>query len=152
MSNYVALKRPSMDEHTRALDAICLAECIWWGTGEDMFTNWEHGIYEWRDLCWRLAKWTHFAWEDVREKCGESSWEFDTEFCPALVEYVLASQLAIDPYADEWQVIAEFCRDIVNDHREYEAAEKKRRLIEAQILDRQEEIFMLQNQLEDLSK
>jgi hypothetical protein len=150
MSNYI---RKSNDNHTRALDAICLAECVWWGTGQDLYQKWEHGIYEFRDLCWRLSNYTHHAWEHVREVCGESSWEFDTEFCPELVYHTLNNPAVhANPYIDADILVRHFVDTIIEEHFEMEAAEKKRKLIEAQILDRQEEIFLLQEDLERLKK
>lgn len=150
MSNYI---KQTKDQHTRALDAICLSEAIWWGEGEELYSRWGHGIYEFRDLCWRLSKYTHHAWEHVREEIGEDGWEFDAEFCPALVIHTLKNPAVhANPKYSSAILVRDFVDTIIKEHVETEAAEKKRNLIEAQILDKQEEIFMLQNQLEDLSK
>ena len=142
MSNWI---KPTTDEHTKALDAICLAECVWWGEGEELYRNWEHGIYEWRDLCYRVATWTHNAWEHLRSFSGECEWEIDTEFCPALAEHLL-THYRDRPYDVTCYSIQAFVDELTLPYRKSKAA----RLIEAKIKDKQEEIFRLEQDLQDL--
>jgi hypothetical protein len=85
--------RETDDMETRAMDSMCLIECIWWGKGAEMYDRWYHGIYEFREFCWQLSLWTESGWEHLRDELQEEIC-FDTEFCPELIVHVL------DEYAD----------------------------------------------------
>ena len=139
------------DEHTRAIDALCLVECVWYGEGEKLYRDWDHGIYEFRDLCWRAAQWTHSAWERTRDRLGEDRWEFDAEWCPELVNWLLRNETILrDPYKLSCYTIQHFVDELI-DAEEKAAREVRKSRLEAQILDRQNEIFLLENELQELN-
>lgn len=80
MANWIT---KNQDPNSIVMDAICLAEAAWWGTGEKAYKDhWTHGIYAWRQLCLDVAPWLHSAWEKACDlQGGEGEVCFDAEFC-----------------------------------------------------------------------
>ncbi len=82
MANWI---KRNQDKESISMDAICLAETAWWGSGEEAYKRWHHGIYAWRQLCLDVAPWLHSAWERACEwQGGDGEVCFDSEFCEAI--------------------------------------------------------------------
>ena len=90
----------NVDTESVVMDAICLAEAVWWGCGEQAYKGWSHGIYAWRQLCLDVAPWLHSAWQKAEELSGgEDTVTFDCEFCEELAVFLLkANSDQFDPY------------------------------------------------------
>lgn len=77
-------EEPSVDP----MGAICLAETIWYEPlVKDWYAeHWDEGIYEFRDRCIELSRYSDQAWRHVIGEEGDDL-AFDCEFCPEWMGY-----------------------------------------------------------------
>lgn len=71
----------STKHETEIMDAMCLIECLDFGDCKELYKNWNHGIYEFRDRVAMIAEFSHECWKLITGD-DEIHCCFDSEFCP----------------------------------------------------------------------